>query len=217
MDSFTIARDMALGLAAGHWSARINMLGVAYFIGSRPNTPALGYTPMSKADEDAIRRGSFSRMRNICPRKEARKQSSFHRRTTQLWMIGFDKVSAFQNSIGKDKNQVIQQLVSDSRATNGPYYPRVLARNEREWKLWLEFAQTYIRASKTILDSHRQEWLSHGIPPQKSDEIILKSPSRVMNKWMKTAAEEYNVTAEQFIARIKSEGWEMPGRQDQWA
>jgi anti-sigma-K factor RskA len=37
-NALTIAQDMALGLAAGHWTARANMLDVEYVIGSRRPT-----------------------------------------------------------------------------------------------------------------------------------------------------------------------------------
>ncbi|CAG9990613.1 unnamed protein product [Clonostachys byssicola] len=34
-NALTIAQDMALGLAAGHWAARANLLDIEYVIGSR--------------------------------------------------------------------------------------------------------------------------------------------------------------------------------------
>ncbi|CAI6097593.1 unnamed protein product [Clonostachys chloroleuca] len=63
MEPLTIAQDMAMGLAAGHWAATVNMLGVEYVLGSRSLTPPEVRLLVLDADEEAIRSGSSSHPR----------------------------------------------------------------------------------------------------------------------------------------------------------
>ncbi|KAK7214959.1 hypothetical protein V2G26_002962 [Clonostachys chloroleuca] len=63
MEPLTIAQDMAMGLAAGHWAATVNMLGVEYVLGSRSLTPPEVRLLVLDADEEAIRSESSSHPR----------------------------------------------------------------------------------------------------------------------------------------------------------
>lgn len=213
MDAFTIARDMALGLAAGHWSARIDMMDVEFVIGSRQHLVTPDPAPLSNADEKAARSKSTHRVRNMSTAAVAdqRQGPSFHNRAIQLWMIDFDKVSTLNTSVEKGVYEAnIDKLVYATRATDGPYHPRVLARTEREWNLWLTFAKTYIDASRTILNAQLQPSRDAGIPMRKEEELVLKRPSRVINKWMEAECNENRVKGKQFKAMLKQKGWEMP-------
>ncbi|CAH0017977.1 unnamed protein product [Clonostachys rhizophaga] len=157
MEPLTIAQDMAMGLAAGHWSASCNMLGVEYVLGSRPLTPPEVRLLVLDADEEAIRSGSYPhRVRDMAPRAPIRRNRPF-----QLWMLDFDKASRFKPSLGENYRRETEQLVRDSRTTDGPYYPRALPNTEVDWKLWLAFATTYISASKIILNSTLREIQGH--------------------------------------------------------
>ncbi|CAH0003067.1 unnamed protein product [Clonostachys byssicola] len=206
MEPLIIAQDMAMGLAAVHWSARANMLGVEYVIGSRPLTPPEVRFLVLDADEEAMRSGSYShRVRDMAPRAPIRRNRPF-----QLWMVDFDKVSRFKLSLGNNYRGEIEQLVRDTR-TSGPYYPRALPNSEGDWKLWLAFATTYISASKIILNSILRPVVDLGVSvPEKQLKLIFKRPSRIMNEWMRAESIEYNIDLDRFIDQAKSNGWEMP-------
>jgi anti-sigma28 factor (negative regulator of flagellin synthesis) len=212
MDAFTIARDMALGLAAGHWSARIDMMDVEFVIGSRQHLTIPDLAPLSKVDEEAARSKSTHRVRNMSTAVANQRQApSFHNRAIQLWMIDFDKVSTLNTTVEKGSYEAnIDKLVYATRATDGPYHPRVLARTQKEWNLWLAFAKTYINASRTILNAQLQPSRDAGVSMRKEEELVLKRPSRVINKWMEAECRENGVTSKQFKALLKQKGWAMP-------
>ncbi|KAG9256807.1 uncharacterized protein F5Z01DRAFT_649115 [Emericellopsis atlantica] len=212
MDPFLIARDMALDLAAGHWAAGFDMLDVEYVIGSRPRVQARP-SPSSislKADEKDVAEKSFQRMRNVGANDNDH-QTSFRNRAFQVWMIDFNKVSRINTTVGKNYGRNIQKLVCNTRATDGPYYPRAIARNENEWNLWLEFARTYIRASKTILLDiiESAEELGAKITAN-SRERLLKRPSLFINGWVEAEAVERNTTGKEFRKKLKESKWELP-------
>lgn len=214
MDPLVIARDMALGLAAGHWAANSNMMDVEYVIGSRPHMVNLAKeNPPARKGKKATAGDSRRRHGNLSAPVDPRPdQPTFRNRAIQLWMIDFNKVNQFEASVTQGYNKNIDRLVFESRATDGPYYPRVLARDEYEWKLWLEFARTYIRASRTILNDMMEKTLkTTGVRFHSSEvELAMKRPSRVMNEWMKAEAHEAGVTSKKFKKMLRENNWEMP-------
>lgn len=209
MDPLTIATDMALGLAAGHWAANVNMLDVEYVIGSRPHAQQ-ETAPLSKTDtKDITSSSTRRRVRDMTANVEDR-GPSFRNRAIQLWMIDFNKIKTFNPSVVQDYDKTIQQLVFTTRSTDGPYYPRVLARNEEEWMLWLHFARTYIQASKVILQ-HQYDKVERceGERKNKRKELVMKRPSRVMNEWMRAEASEYGVSSKEFMNNLERNKWDM--------
>jgi hypothetical protein len=214
MEPLTIAQDMALGLAAGHWSASANMLGVEYVIGSRPLTLPEVRLLVLDADEEAIRNNSSRRVRDMAPMETTQSDGrpSFRNRALQLWMIDFNKVSRTKPSLGDNYSKEIEQLVSDTRATDGPYYPRALPNTEVDWKVWLTFAKTYISASKIILN-HALSQLADttgGSPSEENIKLILRRPGKVMDAWMIAESIEYKIDLNQFINQAEKNGWSMP-------
>lgn len=209
MNPLAIAQEMALGLAAGHWAASVDMLDVEYVIGSRPHTNVFQTSPLSDADLSASRAKSTRRVRDMGI-EDRDKRPSFRHRAIQLWMIGFNKVSEFDGSVDKDYKKNIKQLVSNTRSTDGPYYPRVLAKTEEEWMLWLEFSRSYIRASKVILTKNIESSRKMGLFSHYQAALILKRPAMVMNKWMEAEMLEYNVSSKDFMKRLEDNKWEMP-------
>jgi hypothetical protein len=209
MEPFTIARDMALGLAAGHWSANVNMLDVEYVIGSRPFQREPELTPVSRADKKAAAKKSGARVRNMGPDQgPGQNRPSFRNRAIQLWMIDFKKAEQFDASVGSNYKKNIQQLVFNTRSTDGPYYPRVLAKNEYEWNLWIEFANTYIAASRIILNELREDAETVGLSHTEKDvKQVMKRPVLVINEWMEAEAMENNVTRDQLKKRIRDNNW----------
>ncbi|KFA63069.1 hypothetical protein S40285_10509 [Stachybotrys chlorohalonatus IBT 40285] len=212
MKPFTIARDMALGLAAGHWSANVDMLDVEFVIGSRPFQREPEIAPVSRADKKAAAEKSGARVRNMCPYPgPGQNRPSFRNRAIQLWMIDFNKAEKFNASVDNDYNKTIRQLVFNTRSTDGPYYPRVLDKNEYEWNLWIEFANTYIAASKVILNELKEDAETVGLSPTAEQAgQVMKRPGRVINEWMRAEAMESNVTSLQFSKKIKNNGWRVP-------
>jgi hypothetical protein len=212
MDPQIIARDMALGLAAGHWAANIDMLDVEYVIGSRPFMRENEIGPISKADIKAAKEKSNRRVRNMSAKNAPKQQRlSFRNRAIRLWMIDFNKAETFDASLGRNYDKSIAQLVANTRSTDGPYYPRVVAKNEYQWKLWVCFARTYIRASQTILtetiDRNRAIGLSYR---SKDEELVLKRPVYIINEWIKAEATEYGISSKQFKKMLQDNKWEMP-------
>lgn len=212
MDPFSIARDMAAGLAAGHWAAQCNMLDVEYVIGSRPHkTISDDEAFVSKDDVKAWQSKSSKRVRNMMTSRSKTQGLSFRNRAIQLWIIDFNKVTKFDATAKQDYSKTIRQIVFDARATDGPYYPRALARTEGEWKLWLEFAKTYIRVSREVISNLFQAAKGAGASiSEENDLLMMKRPSLIISEWMNAEATEYGVSSKQFLAKLKDNGWEMP-------
>ncbi|KAF4120137.1 Zinc finger protein [Geosmithia morbida] len=166
MDPFLIAREMALGLAAGHWVAGINMTDDEFVIGSRPYErpelfPGLG-----------------------------RQHTAGHSDQT----LGGSSCSFFIRW-----------------ATDGPYYPRVLAKDATEWNLWICFAQTYISASKRYICDAKERLEQWGYDHiGEIDKLVMKRPSYIMNAWMKAECDEYGVSSKQFGKISKDDHWPLP-------
>lgn len=144
-----------------------------------------------------------TRVRDMAPRAPMQRNQPFH-----LWMIDFDKVSRFKPSWGENYRREAEQLVRNTRTTDGPYYPRALPNTEGVWKMWLAFATTYISASKIILNSTLRQVVDLGASvPEKELNLIFKRPSRVMNEWMRAESVEYNMNLDRFIDQAKREKW----------
>lgn len=217
MDPFTIARDMALGVAAGHWSACIDMLDVEFVIGSRPHMRGIELKTISRKDAQALRTKNTVRAREMNATSEppsSQAHASFRNRAIQLWMIDFNKVNEFDTSVADVKlyKQNIEQLVMNTRATDGDYYPRVLAKNRKQWDLWCAFATTYIDASREIASQDIEWSRKKGFQcSKKEEELRMKRPAHVINKWMEVEATECGVSADEFKKKLKQEGWPLPG------
>ncbi|KAI9171068.1 hypothetical protein HJFPF1_00547 [Paramyrothecium foliicola] len=211
MDPFTIARDMAMGLAAAHWAANFDMTGVEWVIGSRPVPKTFELRPVSNADMKAAAERSSRLVRNVSAVyvPTAQERRTLRNCDIQLWMINFNETNPIEVSVREKYMVNIEQLVVQTRATEGHYYPRVLARNETEWKLWLEFARTYIRASRTIVDGMLDYVRRLGVALQ-GEELAMKRPALVMNAWHKVEAKQHGVSGKAFYENILNQKWEMP-------
>jgi hypothetical protein len=214
MDPFTIARDMALGLAAGHWRARIDMLDIEYVIGSRPHEQPTELKSISTEDAKALKNKETSRARDMSalPTQTPPGPLSFRNRAIQLWMIDFNKVSEFDTAVNSERSlkKNVAQLVANTRAVDGPYYPRVLAENEWQWSLWVEFAKTYIGASEALL-AEDFETTDHGYHLSDAKKaLFMGRPKLVIKEWMKAECFENGVSGKDFRKKLERDGWPLP-------
>ncbi|KAH7320853.1 hypothetical protein B0I35DRAFT_501048 [Stachybotrys elegans] len=215
MDPLLIAHDMAMGLAVAHWSARINMLDVEFVIGSRATTESMDSRPPEVMEAGAAgssrqtkSKGGKQQPSQAQPVQEKRR--TFRNRAIQLWMIDFNKVDKVDIDL-VNYEESIQNLVYQTRSTDGPYYPRVLARTAFEWNLWMEFAETYIKTSKVLIKElipRANEFFAFRSEEEK--KLLFARPSKIMNAWMDAEAGEYNVKIKEFLAKAKKDGWRMP-------
>lgn len=137
---------------------------------------------------------------------------AYYHAPLQLWMLDFDKVAPLDNSVDADKYLPnIRRLVAATRATGGPYYPRVLARTEDEWYVWVDFCRTYIETSTILLEKIRQFSSASGFGcPQETVDLVMRRPKLVMDEWMEAECQENGLSRVQFLEIVRHSGWELP-------
>ena len=125
-DKKTLVQELAIGLAMVHWAARSDSMDVEFVLGSFA-TPTPSYATAST--------GQGVKSQTIGSRG---KQVE---RDLHLWILDFDKA----RSISLTKHDVKKKLVP-AFLGNDPYFPLPDGSELWEW-----FAETYLKASQTIL------------------------------------------------------------------
>ena len=127
LDTNQLAKEMALGLAILHWSARLDAMDTEFVVGSAATWEKQRPTLVTNA---------------ALPITQDIRSVNFHRRSTHLWMLDYDKA----HSIALTPEDVDRYLVPACRG-NDPYFPDPLIDKE----LWSAFADTYCEASEIVL------------------------------------------------------------------
>ena len=203
MDPFSVARDMALGIAAIHWTANYNALDVEFVFGSAIHNPQKLANPTNITNQNLT---AAEKKRPIRFKKHEQQSTGFRNRAVQLWMIDFNKVERFDPSVFKNYHANIRQLVADTRSADGPYHPRVLVRNEYEWNLWVYFAKSYIKASQVIFQA---EFGRNTYGDERSQQVLdlnMKRPVHFIDVWMEFEAAEGGMNVKTFAQRVKDNG-----------
>lgn len=213
MDPIATAQEIALRLAVTHWGPDSSMEKVKRMIEIWPFEQPSPIAAVSKADKKAMKKASAPSLLDLIsyhPDPE-RHQSRLGGRISQLRLLECDKVADISWGHAEDEQQNIQRLVSAARSTEAHYYPRVLARNEREWKVWLAFARTYRKAGESILKDTVQTVSDFGLPvEQQLQERIVIRPRRVIDAWMEAEVASSRMGSRDFRESLESKGWDVP-------
>lgn len=213
MDALAIAQEMALRLAISHWRPDISMDKVKHMIEIWPFEQTSSMTALSKADKKAAKKTPAPSFLDMISHHQDREQppSSFGGRISQLRLFKCEEVADVNWKRAELEQQNIQRLVSAARSTEAHYYPRILARNEREWKVWLAFARTYIRAGESILKDTVQTVLDFGLPvEQQLQGRIVARPRGVIDAWMEAEMAGLRMGSRDFRESLVNKGWELP-------
>lgn len=140
-----LAKTMAIGLAVLHWEAQLDAMDTEFVLGS---SAAESLQP-GYADTTAA------------PQKIPK--IDFTQRTTQMWMLDFDKATTFDLREGDVRGKLVPAFLG-----NDPYYPRPAEEDVWEW-----FCAGYLTASKAILKhrGYRKDNDVMGLPKIFLDEV----------------------------------------------
>lgn len=155
LDIATLAKEMAIGLAIIHWQAMLDGMDVESVLGSCA-TWDIERLPRGYTNEDA---GPYDN--KIIPPE---------RRAIHLWMLDFDKATPVQLTEHDVDTKLIHAFFS-----NDPYYPRPGVDED----LWMEFCDTYLKASEVILRDRSPE--VRGLPKRYLEEVVRVS--KIREEW----------------------------------
>ena len=134
-----LAAMMADALAVLHWEAKIDADDVELVLGSAPTNL---YNQVPKFAE--LERLPANSNVGVPPRH------NFQKRSVHLWLLDFNMCS----KITLDDLGVKKAVKAFYR--NDPYFPRPLAENRNDKRLWELFSERYMATSKLILD--KEKW-----------------------------------------------------------
>ena len=188
MNPTIIAREMALALAAAHWSASIDLCGSEFVIGSRPTYSGDLQTFLNASLHVVDKTTNLGKKpMDIITSEDTPESIDFHNCAIQLWLIDFDKCGRFTIE-DKTSERDIENLVKRTKK-NDPYYPSSIPASNLEQSVWIAFLDTYLAASMVLLDVKLKEFIQMGrllgapeIPP-KQRKIFFNRPARVMEEW----------------------------------
>ena len=126
LNTIAIASKMALGLSIVHWQAQVNSMDMEFVLGS--------------ATERDIEQQGY--VVDTLP-QEAH-QLNFAKRSTHLWMLDSNKASWIRLTANDVDSKLVPAFLG-----NDPYYPCP----DVDKELWEIFCETYLQASKLILQS----------------------------------------------------------------
>ncbi|KAG9256806.1 uncharacterized protein F5Z01DRAFT_697587 [Emericellopsis atlantica] len=206
VDCHAVARQIALGLAVGHWEAQHDMTDVEFVIAGRytpPPTAARSHTlPLSAYDK----RNDLGN-RTIVAEAPPAVQHGLPTRT-QMWLVDFDKcnrVRVWDDTLAQDIRTLALGICA-----NDPYYPNPLPDTQFGWDVFVTFTETYIRAGRHLLQRAFEKVATNDEQLQK----VLKRPAMVMREWTRTVMNaKRNNERDVFDARMrvrKEQGWVTP-------
>ncbi|KAI6783590.1 uncharacterized protein J7T54_005619 [Emericellopsis cladophorae] len=207
VDCHAVARQIALGLAVGHWEAQHGMTDVEFVIAGRctpPSTAARSHTlPLNLYDK----RDDLGN-RTIVPEAPPAVQHGLPART-QRWLVDFDKcnrVRVWDDTLAQD----IRMLALGIRA-NDPYYPNPLPDTQFGWDVFVTFTETYIRAGRHLLQRAFDKVATTDAQLQgvlERPAMMMRESTRiVMNAKRNNEKDVFNVR----MRLRKEQGWAKPG------
>lgn len=205
IDCHAVARQLALGLAVGHWVAQHDMTDVEFVIAGR-HKPAIAESRAQAVPLDDYDRAWQQRNRNMVPESQ-RKQHGLPA-DTQMWLVDFDKcnrVRVWDDTLAQDIRKLALGICA-----NDPYYPSPLPDTRLGWDIYLTFTRTYIDAGCHLLRRAFEKVATSDDQLQK----VLERPAMVMVEWTKVDMRgKRNNERDVFDKRMdlrKKEGWRKP-------
>lgn len=205
IDCTWVARQIALGLAIGHWEAQIDMTDVEFVIAgqycSRETDPRGHTTPL-----DAYDKLDNHGNRNILTSPDAK--PSGLPKNTRMWLVDFDKcnrVQMWDDTVAEDIRKLALGICA-----NDSYYPSPLPDTRLGWEVYMIFTDTYICAGRHLLEH------AFGKVATNDGQLntVLERPAMVMREWTKIVMNaKKNNERDVFDTRMKirkDEGWEKP-------
>jgi Zinc finger protein len=203
----SVARQVALGLAVGHWEAQHDMTDVEFVIAGR-------HAPLASATRGHIlpldvydKRGDLGN-RNIIPVAPPPATQHGLPANTQMWLVDFDKcnrVRVLDDTLDKDIRTLALGICA-----NDPYYLNPLPGTQLGWDVFLTFTQTYIRAGRHLL----QRAFDKVATSDEQLQCVLQRPAMVMREWTKIVMNaKRNNEKDVFDTRMrirKEDGWAKP-------
>lgn len=207
IDCHAVARQIALGLAVGHWEAQHDMTDVEFIIAGRHASASLATALRAHTMPlDAYDKRADLGNRTII--QEQQRQQHGLPADTQMWFVDFDKcnrVRVWDDTLAEDIRKLALGICA-----NDPYYPSPLPDTKFGWEVFLTFAETYIRAGQHLLQRAFEKAATSDEQLQK----VLQRPAMVMREWTKIVMKaKRNNERDVFDVRMKirrDEGWVKP-------
>jgi hypothetical protein len=205
IDCHAVARQIATGLAVGHWEAQHDMTDVEFVIAGRPkSSPTASRAHVAPLDV-YDRRGNLG---NRTILKEPERQQHGLPVDTQMWLVDFDKcnrVRVWDDTLAKDIRKLALGICA-----NDPYYPSPLPDTRLGWEVYVTFTKTYIDAGRHLL----RRAFERVATSDEHLERVLERPAMVMREWTKIVMRaKKNNERDIFDNRMKlrrEEGWLKP-------
>ena len=141
LDKIILADEIAIALATIHWQAQIDAIDAEFVLGSaRP-------TPLVK------QRRSQHLSNNENPHDC--NDISFTYRPIHIWTLDFDKSHRIDLTPADVKKYLVPAFLG-----NDPYYPRP----DVDAEMWMRFSETYLKASRLVLENRRVSEHIMGLP-----------------------------------------------------
>lgn len=207
VDCHAVARQIALGLAVGHFEAQHDMTDVEFVIAGRyraPPTASRAHTiPLDAYDQKGDDLGNRTIVQTAPPTTQHGLPAN-----TQMWLVDFDKcnrVRLWDDTLAQDIRKLALGICA-----NDPYYPGPLPDTRFGWDVFVTFTETYIRAGRHLLQRAFEKVATSDEQLQK----VLQRPAMVMREWTRIVMNaKRNNEREVFDARMrirKEENWERP-------
>ena len=154
LDKTILADEIAIALAKIHWQAQIDAMDAEFVLGSARPTPLVKrkrtqHLPNSKNPHDC-------------------NEISFTYRPIHIWTLDFDKSHRIDLTPADVKKHLVPAFLG-----NDPYYPRP----DVDAEMWMRFGETYLKASRIVLEHRRVSEHIMGLPGlflEKVAEMIKK-------------------------------------------
>jgi Zinc finger protein len=206
VDCHAVARQIALGLAVGHWEAQHDMTDVEFVIAGRYTplpTESRAHTLPLQAYDQRDELGNRSILVGAPPVAQHGLPPG-----TQMWLVDFDKcnrVRVWDDTLAGDIRKLALGICA-----NDPYYPNPLPDTQFGWDVFVTFTETYILAGRHLLQRAFDKVATSDAQLQR----VLDRPAMVMREWTRIVMNakrnnERGVFDERMRLR-KENGWAKP-------
>jgi hypothetical protein len=207
IDCHSVARQIATGLAVGHWEAQLDMTDVEFVIAGRDRR-SITSSRAHTAPLDYYDKRDHIGNRHIITSTEGQQQVFGLPANTQIWLVDFDKcnrVRVWNDTLATDIRKLALGICA-----NDPYYPNPLPDTRFGWDVFVTFTDTYISVGRLLL----QHAFDKVATTDEQLQQILRRPAMVMREWTRIFMDaKRNNERDVFEARVrmrKDGGWEKP-------
>jgi hypothetical protein len=206
MDCHAIARQVALGLAIGHWEAQLDMTDVEFVIAGRHKPQLAAASRAHTVPLDAYDKREHLGNRTISP--VVQELNHGLPSNTQMWLVDFDKCNRVQ--VWTDTEAEDIRKLALGICANDPYYPNPLPDTKLGWDVFITFTNAYIAVGRHLL----QRAFERAATSDEQLQQVLQRPALVMRKWAQIVMDaKRNNERDVFETRMKirrEEGWGKP-------